>query len=106
MLRHFFLQASHVVPAAHVSLLPPPQSTGHGAAAPHSTVQVALPAHWVVQPPFGHFTLQVVLPWHSTVVPVSTLSLHVLPPPHVTLLFVPVESVHSLVPVHVEVQFD
>jgi len=60
----------------------------------------------MVQPPSGHFTLQLVLPWHSTVVPLPTVSLQVLPPPHVTLLFVPVESVHSLVPVHVEVQFD
>jgi hypothetical protein len=56
------LHASHVVPAAHVSLFPPPQFTGHAAPAPHSIVQVALPSHCVVQPPAGHFTLHVVLP--------------------------------------------
>lgn len=77
----------HVVPAAHVSVLPPLQLIVQAAAAPHSIVHSLAPEHVAVQPPFGHLIAQVLVPSQLTVVPVSTVSEHLLPPPHVTLLF-------------------
>jgi hypothetical protein len=93
---------AHVVPAAHVSVLPPLHLTVHAAAAPQTIVHPVLPWQSAVQPPFGQLMLQVLLPVQETVEPVSTVTVHLLPPPQVTLLFVPVESVHSLVPVQVD----
>jgi hypothetical protein len=71
---------------------------------PHSTLQAELPPHSAVQPPFGQRIVHALLPWQSTVEPVSSVSVQSLPPVQVTVLLVPVESVHSLVPEQRDVQ--
>jgi hypothetical protein len=71
---------------------------------PHSTLQDALPPHSAVHPPFGQRIAHALLPWQSTVEPVSRVSVQSLPPVQVTVLLVPVESVHSLVPAQLDVQ--
>jgi hypothetical protein len=76
------------------------------APAPHSIEHAVLPVQSTVQPPAGHLSAQVLLPWQLAVDPLPRVRLHVLPPPHVTVLFSPVSSVHSLVPLHVAVQFE
>ena len=96
----------HVVPAAQVCVLPPLQVTVQAAAAPQTIVQPELPAHAAVQPPLGQLIVQVLLPVHPTVDPVSTVTLQVLPPPQLTVLLVPADRVHVLVPLQFDVQFD
>ncbi len=90
--------------AGHASAVPPLHSTGHAADGPHSTIQLALPSHFAVQPPLGHRMVQSLFPVHDSVDPAPSVMAHALPPAHVTSLFVPVASVHWLVPAQLEVQ--
>ena len=83
--------SEQVEPAAQVSVLPALHLTVHAVAPPHTIVQPELPLQSPVQPPFGQLIVQVLLPVHATVEPVSTVTLHVLPPPQVTVLSVPVD---------------
>lgn len=96
----------HVVPAAHVCVLPPLHVTVHAAEPPHCTVQPDEPAQLAVQPPCGQSIMHVLWPVQSTLDPEPTVTWHVLPPPHVSVLFVPVVTVQLLVPSHVVLQFD
>ncbi len=97
---------SQRVPAAHSVDRWPLHSMWHDAASPHSTEHPELPVQSTVQPPFGHLIVQLLLPSHESVDPVSRVIEQSLPPPQVTWLFTPVTSVHSLVPSQVDVQFD
>lgn len=98
--------SSHVVPAAQSTDLSPLHLTWQAAPTPHSTLQPELPVQSAVQPPFGHWIVHLLLPWHESVDPVSSVILQSLPPPHVTWLLVPVTMVQSLVPAQLDVQFD
>ena len=97
---------AHVVPAAHACDCLPLHWIWHATVPPHSIVQPALPWHSAVQPPFGQLIVQLLLPVHPIVEPVSSVTLHALPPPQLTVLLVPVDNVHVLVPVQLEVQFE
>jgi hypothetical protein len=98
--------SEQVEPAAHVCVRPPLHLTVHAVLPPHTIVHPELPAQSPVQPPFGQLIVQLLLPVHATVEPVSTVTSHVLPPPHVTVLLVPVDTVQLLVPSQVVVQFE
>ena len=97
---------AQVVPAAHACDCLPLHWIWQSTVPPHSIVQPALPWHSAVQPPFGHLIVQLLLPVHPIVEPVSSVTLHALPPPQLTVLLVPVDSVHVLVPVPRDVQFE
>ena len=77
-----------------------------GAPPPHSMEHPELPVQSTVQPPLGHLIVQLLLPPHERVDPVSRVIEQSLPPPHVTWLSTPVTSVHVLVPSQVDVQFE
>jgi hypothetical protein len=82
-------QPLHVVPAAQVSFLLPPQSIVHAVVPPHVRVQDALPSHAVVHPPPGQLTTHLLVPVQSIVEPAPSVTLHELPPAQSTVLFVP-----------------
>jgi hypothetical protein len=70
-----------------------------------TTLHAVAPEQLTLQPPAGQVTLQVLLPWHKTVLPGPTVKLHVLVPPQVTLPLMPAASAQVLPPVQVDVQF-
>ena len=76
------------------------------ASVPHVRLQVVAPEQSTVQPPEGHSTVQVLLPWQVTLVPLPADSVHVLLPSQPRLEPVPAARVHVLPPVHVEAQFE
>lgn len=79
-------------------------TSSHDEPLPHVTEHLGEPEQFTVQPPAGHVTAHVLLPWHVTLPPVPTLTLQVLVPSHVTSPPVPVEREHMLPPPHVDVQ--
>jgi hypothetical protein len=83
-----------VEPAAQSEVLFPLHATWHGVVPPHSTWQLELPVHATLQPPFGHWIEQVLLPPQLTVAAGPRMRLHRLPPLQVVVLDEPVVKLH------------